>query len=100
MGSSNEKPCVILEVCSKSDHFFRMPYCNRDKANMAANGLVGAMREGSPTAVCVMWENGTFATVDGVADIKVPVFAIRASEIASACLREVSSMGHDDGGWI
>lgn len=88
MTSSHKDFAYILEVCSKSDHFFRMFYKSYEKAVVASNGFLRAMRESPADAVAVLWSTGTMATVEGVSDIKIPVFSIRAGSIASVCLRE------------
>ena len=88
MKPSKREFSYILEVCSKRDHYFRMFYASEEKAIIAANGFLRAMRESPADAVAMLWSSGTMATIEGVSDIKVPVFAIRAGEIGSVCLRE------------
>ena len=96
MKSSHGRITHVLEICSVKDHFYRMTYENSDKANTAALGFLNAMRNAAPEAVAAMWENGTMCTFEGVASIKIPVFAIRAGEIGSVCLRPVSEYKRPD----
>ena len=95
MSSSNEHIAVVLEICTTKDHFYRMGYKDRDKGQMAAHGFLKAMREADPMSVAALWESGTMTTIDGVANIKVPVFAVRAGEIGSVVLRDVTQRTYD-----
>ena len=98
MKSSNNAIVCVLEICTTKDHFYRMGYRDREKAQTASNGFLRAMREASPDSVCCLWEKGTMTTIDGVAETQVPAFAVRVGEIGSVLLRDVSqhTYGRDD----